>query len=146
MVAVRATCSIKHASGWWVIVLLANWDLADIVGVAHLPSIPADRGVIGIARLHAVCFSIPGGVAAGDHRPPPPTWRTATLGEETEAQSIRPVLVGLALWSLGRMALGSPHRQTGNRHRVGPQTLSTVLDLKSSPRPTLPPAAVEGNP
>src|SRR5260370_42699246 len=90
MVAVRATCSIKHASGWWVIVLLANWDLADIVGVAHLPSIPADRGVIGIARLHAVCFSIPGGVAAGDHRPPPPTWRTATLGEETEAQSVRP--------------------------------------------------------
>src|SRR5260370_34617984 len=46
------------------IVLLANSDLADIVGIAHLPSIPADRRVIGIARLHAVCFSNPGGVAA----------------------------------------------------------------------------------
>jgi hypothetical protein len=45
------------------IVLLANWDLTDIVGVAHFPSIPPDRGVIGIARLHALCFSNPGGVA-----------------------------------------------------------------------------------
>ncbi len=45
-------------------VLLANWDLADIVWVAHFPSIPADRGVIGIARLHAVCFSDAGGIAA----------------------------------------------------------------------------------
>src|SRR5260370_41445450 len=45
-------------------VLLANWDLADIVGVAHFPSILPERGVIGIARLHAVCFSNPGGIAA----------------------------------------------------------------------------------
>jgi len=43
-------------------VLLANSDLADIVGIAHLPSIPAERRVIGIARLHAVCFSNPGGL------------------------------------------------------------------------------------
>jgi hypothetical protein len=43
---------------------LANSDLADIVGIAHFPSILPDRGVIGIARLHAVCFSNPGGVAA----------------------------------------------------------------------------------
>jgi PadR family transcriptional regulator PadR len=27
------------------------------VGVAHSPSIPPDRGVISIARLHVVCFS-----------------------------------------------------------------------------------------
>src|SRR5260370_37120367 len=45
-------------------VLLANSDLADIVGIAHLPSIPAERRVIGIARLHTVCFSNPGGLAA----------------------------------------------------------------------------------
>ena len=45
-------------------VVLANSDLADTVGVAHFPSIPADRRVIGIARLHAVCFSNAGGVAA----------------------------------------------------------------------------------
>ena len=44
-------------------VLLANWDLADIVGVAHFTSILLDCGVIGIARLHAVCFSNPGGIA-----------------------------------------------------------------------------------
>jgi hypothetical protein len=46
------------------IVVLANSDLPDTVGVAHFPSIPADRRVIGIARLHAVCFSNSGGVAA----------------------------------------------------------------------------------
>jgi hypothetical protein len=46
------------------IVLLANWDLADTVGVAHFPSIFPDRSVIGIARLHVVCFSIAGSVAA----------------------------------------------------------------------------------
>ena len=45
-------------------VLLANWDLADTVGVAHFPSIPPDRGVIGIARLHVVCVSNAGSVAA----------------------------------------------------------------------------------
>ena len=44
-------------------VVLVNSDLADTVGVAHFPSIPPDRGVIGIARLHALCFSNPGGVA-----------------------------------------------------------------------------------
>src|SRR5260370_1646950 len=121
------------------------WDLADTVGVAHFPSITPDRGVIGIARLHACCFSNPGGVATGDHRPPPPTWRTATLGEEAEAQSLRPVPVGLVLWSLGRMAFGSLHRQTGNRHRVAPEGISTVLDLEGSPRPTRPPTGVEGS-
>ena len=46
----------------------------------------------------------------------------------------------------GRMALSSLHRQTGNRHRVAPQGISTVLDLESSPRRTLPPAGVEGDP
>jgi putative transposase len=38
--------------------------------------------------------------------------------------------MGLALWSMGRMALGSAHRQTGNRYRVAPQGISTVLDLE----------------
>jgi hypothetical protein len=45
-------------------VVLANSDLPDTVGVAHFPSIPADRRVIGLARFHAVCFSNSGGVAA----------------------------------------------------------------------------------
>jgi len=68
------------------------------------------------------------------------------VGEETETESVRSVSVGLVLWSLGRMALGSLHRQTANRHSVAPQGISTVLDLESSPRPTRRPAGVEGNP
>jgi len=49
-------------------------------------------------------------------------------------------------WGLGRMALGSLHRQTGNHHSLAPQGISTVLDLEGSPRPTRPPAGVEGSP
>jgi hypothetical protein len=76
----------------------------------------------------------------------PPTWRTAAVGQQTEDQSVRPVPVGLILWSLGRLAVRTVPRQTGNRHRLGPRGISTVLDLEGSPRPTRPPAAIEGNP
>jgi hypothetical protein len=46
----------------------------------------------------------------------------------------------------GRMALGSAHRQTGNRHRVAPQGIPAVLDLEGPPRPNRPPTGVAGNP
>ena len=47
-----------------LLVVLANSDLPDTVGVAHFPSIPADRRDIGIARLHAICLPHSSGVAA----------------------------------------------------------------------------------
>jgi hypothetical protein len=46
----------------------------------------------------------------------------AAFGEEAETESIRPVLVGLVLWNLGRLAFGSAHRQTATLiawHRKG---------------------------
>ena len=47
------------------IVVLANSDLADTVGVAHFPSIPVDSRVIGVARVvHNVCLPHSSGVAA----------------------------------------------------------------------------------
>jgi hypothetical protein len=52
------------AKGRIPIVVLANWDLADTVRVAHFPSIPADSRVIRIARLRTVCFSSTSGIAA----------------------------------------------------------------------------------
>ena len=64
MSQVRAGSKYSNVLKPQVIVLLANWDLADTVGVAHFPSIPPDRGVIGIARLHVVCVSNAGRVAA----------------------------------------------------------------------------------
>ena len=64
----KAVDSIIKA-GWdmrsgQVIVVLANSDLADTVGVAHFPSIPAASRVIGIARVHNVCLPHSSGVAA----------------------------------------------------------------------------------
>ena len=58
---------LRRLAGAWhrrVIVVPANSDLADTVGVAHLPSIPVERRVIGIARIHTVCFSNTSGIAA----------------------------------------------------------------------------------
>jgi hypothetical protein len=84
-----------------------------------------------MARVDVVCLSIAGGMQLENHRSPPPTWRTAALGEETEVQSVRQVPVGLVLWNLGRC--GGPHCASPNRHRVAPPRISTVLDLESSP-------------
>ena len=37
-------------------VLLANWDRADTVGVAHIPSIPPDRGVMHCSPPRCLFF------------------------------------------------------------------------------------------
>ena len=46
------------------IVVLGNSDLADTVGVAHLPSIFTDSRVLGVVRNHAGRFSNSSGFAA----------------------------------------------------------------------------------
>jgi hypothetical protein len=46
------------------IVVLANSDLADTVGVAHFPSTPADGRVISMARVHVVCLPNSSGITA----------------------------------------------------------------------------------
>jgi hypothetical protein len=61
-------------------------------------------------------------------------------------QQVRSVSVGLVLWSLGRMALGSLHCQTRNCNCLAPQRIPIVLDLEGPPRSPRPPAVVEGNP
>jgi hypothetical protein len=40
--------------------------------------------------------------------------------------------IGVALTLMARLALGRTHRQAGNRHRVAPTQLSSLLDLEKS--------------
>jgi hypothetical protein len=82
-------------------VVLANSSLADIVGVAHCPSIPADSRVIGIAGVHAVCFPNSSVIAASDPASPSSVWRAATFGEVAQTESVRPVPVA---WFIGAWA------------------------------------------
>ena len=50
----------------------------------------------------------------------------------------RPDVVGVALAGMARLAFGRSHRQAGNRHRVAPARLSSVLDVEE-PTPHRPP-------
>ena len=60
-----------------------------------------------------------------------PTQRHATEGEETsEPESCRSSALGLAIASLGAMALSIGYRQAGDGDRLAAKRLSALLDVE----------------
>jgi hypothetical protein len=127
-------------------VLLANWDLADTVGVAHFPSFPPTAV---LSALLASSVSVFRARAALQLEIIALRHQLGVLQRSVKKPKLNRFdrcLVGLALWSLGRMALGSLHRQTGDRHSLAPQGFPAVLDVESSLRPTRAPTGVVRHP
>jgi hypothetical protein len=91
-------------------VLLANSDLADTVGVIHIPSIPADSRVIGIVRVHTVRLSNTSGVASWDPGLPPSAWRGARSVKKPKPGSTGSCGLGFATVK--------PHRRADFRQPV----------------------------
>jgi hypothetical protein len=127
-------------------VLLANWDLADTVGVAHFPSIPPDRGVIGLVASTLSLFRTRAAlqleIIALRHQ-------LGVLQRSVKKPKLNRFDRCLWAWLCGAWAeWRSALRivKPANRHRVAPQRIPTALDLESPPRPNRPPAGVEGNP
>src|SRR5260370_14896990 len=56
--------------------------------------------------------------------------------QAAEAGRRRPILLGLAVQGLERLAIGAGDRETGNRDCLASQRFAIVLDLESSKRTT----------
>jgi hypothetical protein len=115
-----------------VSVPIVNSDLFEMMRVRRLPEMPFDALYSAVARCCAIRVSIPRCLGIGDPGTATPDLCPAARRKETTALEIgRPVLVGGSFPSLGRLALGTGHRQTGDRDRMASQGLSSLLDLES---------------
>jgi hypothetical protein len=112
------------------IVVLANSDLIDKLGVAVFPSIPTWAPVV--RSLDRVSRFLPesGHAATQDPRAPPSTRRPTALREATETNADGSITLGLAMRRLGRLAIQHLHRQSVDRHRLASERLSSVLGVE----------------
>src|SRR5215831_9649390 len=115
-------------------VVLANSDLIDKLGVVLFPSIllraPSVRFLDRTFRL----LSEPGGASARDPRPSPSARRSSAFRQATQTDPGGSVLVGLAERSLERLAIQRLYHQSLDRHRLAPARLSPVLGLEGATR------------
>src|SRR5215469_1250566 len=102
---------------------------------AHSPSnLPSGaKPASSLGRRRSGELQISNRPAAGKPCAPAPARCPASLGEAAETDHCRSTLVGLAVPSLGCLALVLAHPQAGNSHWLAPQGFSCVLDLESSP-------------
>jgi len=61
---------------------------------------------------------------------------SAILEKTTKMDSVGPLIIGLALLCLERLALGAGHRRAQNGLGLASQGFSSFLDLESAARPT----------
>ena len=77
------------------------------------------------------------GAPVGESGSAPPNRRASVILEKTtKIDSVGPLIMGLALPHLVRMALGAGHRQARNSHCLASCRLSPVLDLEGAAWPT----------
>src|SRR6516225_4427622 len=116
------------------LVVLANSDLIDKLGVVVFPSILLRSPIVRFFDRTFRLLSEPGGASARDPRPSPSSRRSATLGQATQTDPGGSVLVGLAERSLERLAIQRLYHQSLDRDRLAPARLSPVLDLEGPTR------------
>jgi hypothetical protein len=116
------------------VVVLANSDLIDKLGVVVFPSILLQAPIVRFLDRTFRLLSEPGGASARDPRPSPSTRRSATLRQATQTDPAGSVLVGLAERSLERLAIQRLDHQSLDRHRLAPERLSPVLGLEGATR------------
>src|SRR5437867_3908278 len=102
------------------------------MGLGHSPSFP--RSNTWNAN-HAGCGPVvslqnPSRSPVGEPCAPAPAGRPALFGEETEVDTPRPACPGLAMRSVGWLALRTHHRQAGDCDRLAPERLPPFLDLE----------------
>lgn len=85
--------------------------------------------------------------AIGEYRPSTSDRRPPALRQEAAETGCRgPVLLGLAVPGLERLALGAGHRETRYRDCLASEGLSIVLDLQGQARTTGTTACRQGDP
>jgi hypothetical protein len=113
-------------------VVLVNSDVLDKLEVASLPSIPVRHSLFSLLRVLLCLVPKPCRLAIGNPRPSSSTRRSAALREAAETHPSRSIPVGLAPRGLERLAVQSLPRATGDRDRLAPEGLSSLLAVEDS--------------
>jgi hypothetical protein len=138
----KATIHLLRTGGPHRTVPLANTEVHGNVELACPPSIPPS----GAQSASCVGRGRVGSLEVPPRFITPPTRRSASVREEAAVDRVRPVAVGLAEPSLGRLAVRSGNRETRNGHCLASQGLPAVLDLEGPARTTRTSAGLLGNP
>src|SRR5215831_6457727 len=118
----------------WSIVVLANSEVIDKLGVGVLPSIPIWAPVVRSLDRVFRLLPEPGGSPTRGPRAAPSTRRPAALRQATETNPGGSITLGLAMCRLERLAIRRLYRQSLHRHRLAPERLSPVLGLEDPTR------------
>src|SRR5215472_13952008 len=99
-------------------VLLVNSDQIDKLGVVDHPSFAFWTRSNGLSRVPRRLVSDSRRASIGDPCLAPSDWRAPTLGQAPQANSGRPLPLGLALVGLERVAIPRFHHEGRHGHRL----------------------------
>jgi hypothetical protein len=127
-------------------VVLVNSDLADNLGVAVLPSIAFGPDLLGALRVLLRLLPEPCSAAVGSSRSASSIKCSAPLRQASETDPGGSAPVGLALRSLGGLAVQYLPRPTRDGDRLAPEGLSSLLGREDSVGKTGKARRAEGDP